>query len=125
MYKVSRDVWFSAAHQLRGHRGKCEALHGHNWRVSVTVCAEDLDDLGMVVDFKVLKTHMQTVLERLDHQMLNDVPPFDVDNPSAERIARHVAEEVDRRLTDGRVTVERCDVWENDSSRASYILPPR
>ena len=123
MYEISRDLCFSAAHQLRGYGGKCESLHGHNWRVRVSVRAKELDHLGMVIDFKDLKGAMEKVLDRLDHHLINEVPPFDRDNPSAERIARYVAEEVDRLLSNDRVAVHRCEVWESEGSRAEYVLP--
>lgn len=123
MYEVSREVWFSAAHQLRGYGGKCESLHGHNWKVRVTMRATELDRLGMVVDFKDLKAAMKDVLERLDHHLLNEIPPFDEANPSAERIARHVAEQVAARLDSDRAKVTRCDVWESEGSRAAYLVP--
>ncbi len=123
MYEVCREHFFSAAHQLRGYEGKCESLHGHNWRVRVYVRSHGLDTHGMVVDFKQLKKVMDGILDRLDHHMLNDVPPFDELNPSAENLARHIAEEVDTRISDDRVQVHRCDVWESDRSLATYYLP--
>ncbi len=123
MYEVSRDDVFSAAHQLRGYGGKCEKLHGHNWKIRVSARAATLDHLGMVIDFKDLKSALQTVLDRLDHQMLNDVPPFDELNPSAENLARFIAEEIDQRISDDRVKVHRCEVWESDGARAAWYLP--
>jgi 6-pyruvoyltetrahydropterin/6-carboxytetrahydropterin synthase len=122
MYEVSRECSFSAAHQLRGYGGKCESLHGHNWRVRVSARAKELDHLGMVVDFKLLKSSLGEVLEQLDHQMLNQIPPFDRINPSAENIARWIAEQLDRAVSDERVRVHRCEVWESECSRATYFI---
>jgi len=124
MYEVSRDHSFSAAHSLRGYGGKCEALHGHNWKVRVHVRALELDHLGMVVDFKELKEAMSQVLGTLDHCHLNEVPPFDQQNPSAENLARYVAEAVNALIANERYSVHRCVVWESDGSRATFFIQP-
>jgi len=118
MFEVSKEAYFSAAHHLRGYGGKCESLHGHNWKVRLCVTAAELDSLGMVIDFKVLAAVLEEILSRLDHHLINEVPPFDELNPSAENIARYIAEEADRRLSNDRVTVQRCEVWESEGSRA-------
>ena len=120
MYEVSRDDVFSAAHNLRDYGGKCEALHGHNWRVRISVRAEQLDHLGMVIDFKELKKAMVEVLELLDHHYINEVPPFDRLNPSAENLARFIGEEVAKKTTNDRVWVHCCEVWESEGSRAAW-----
>ena len=125
MYEISRRKVFSASHQLRGYKGKCERLHGHNWRVEVHLCAESLDELGMVIDFHDLDEMMAEALEPFEHSHLNEAPPFDTLNPSAENIARVVAQGVAERITDRRVFLKCCDVWENDLSRARYIPDPR
>ena len=120
MYEVSKQASFSGAHSLREYKGKCEAVHGHNWRVKVFVAAAELDRLGMVVDFKVLMQHLGEILERLDHKDLNNVPPFDKINPSSENIARYIYDEMGSRLNDDRVRVCRVMVWETDPSCAIY-----
>lgn len=125
MYEVSRESFFSAAHRLREYGGKCEALHGHNWRVRLNVRARELDELGMVLDFKVLKATLREVLERLDHKLINEVPPFDEVNPSAENLARYIAEETNRKIADDRVWVHSCEVWESDRSKATWYFPER
>jgi 6-pyruvoyltetrahydropterin/6-carboxytetrahydropterin synthase len=125
MYEVSREHSFSAAHRLRGYSGKCESLHGHNWSVRIHVRAETLDSLGMVVDFKRLRAELDRVLGELDHTLINEIPPFDRLNPTAENLARHVAETMDRAITDDRVAVHRCEVWESDGASATYVLPGR
>lgn len=110
---------FDAAHFLRNYRGKCENLHGHNWRVELEVEGDSLDDAGMLVDFKVLKGILKEVVERLDHVLLNEVAPFDEVNPSSENIARYIFEEVARRVPEG-IRVRSVAVWESDTACAVY-----
>jgi len=88
MFEVSVEQTFAAGHALRNYKGKCENVHGHNFRVQVTIQGERLDETGMLVDFIDVKTLMRAVIERLDHQFLNDVAPFDEKNPSAEKYRR-------------------------------------
>ncbi|HVS01814.1 MAG TPA: 6-carboxytetrahydropterin synthase QueD [Thermoanaerobaculia bacterium] len=120
MYTVCKDFVFAAAHSIRGHTGGCENLHGHNYRVRVCVRAATLDELGMVVDFAAVKEVARQVLERFDHRVLNDIPPFDRVNTTAELLAAHVFGEVAGRLADPRLAVARVEVWENDTSCAIY-----
>lgn len=121
MYEISRQKVFSASHQLRGYKGRCENLHGHNWRIQVHLCAEKLDSLGMVMDFHELDRIMDEAMEPFEHVHLNEVPPFDTLNPSAENIARVIAERVSTRIKKEDIYLKCCDVWENDLSRARYI----
>ena len=145
MHTISKDFSFAAAHAIRGHKGGCENLHGHNYRVRVYLRARSLDSLGMVLDFADLKAIMQEVLGPFDHRVLNEVPPFDQRNTTAELLAQHVHDEVSRRLAAGtgatagaaatapgggevvgegggagRISVSRVEVWENDTSCAVY-----
>lgn len=120
MYTVFKDFTFAAAHRIRGHTGGCQNLHGHNYRVRVHVAAERLDALGMVIDFADLKRVLTEVLGPFDHRLINDVPPFDQRNTTAELLAEHVFGEVERRLGDERLTVARVEVWENDSACAIF-----
>jgi 6-pyruvoyltetrahydropterin/6-carboxytetrahydropterin synthase len=120
MFSVCKEFRFAAAHQIRGHKGGCENLHGHSYRVRVWVEAARLDGLGMVVDFADLKAAMEEVLGPFDHRFLNEVPPFDERNTTAELLAEHVCAEVGRRLDDGRARVARVEVWESDSAFAVY-----
>jgi 6-pyruvoyltetrahydropterin/6-carboxytetrahydropterin synthase len=120
MFTVFKDFTFSAAHQIRGHQGGCERMHGHNYRVRVVVAAERLDGLGMVVDFADLKAAMEEVVGPFDHAFLNEVPPFDERNPTTELIAQHVFAELRRRLDDERKRVTRVEVWESDTAGAVY-----
>ncbi len=120
MYRIFKDYEFSAAHFIRGHTGGCENLHGHNYRVRVHLVAEELDELGMVLDFADLKATMKEVAGPFDHRVINDLPPFDERNTTAELLSEHFYREVAARLDDDRVRVRRVEVWENDSSGATY-----
>jgi 6-pyruvoyltetrahydropterin/6-carboxytetrahydropterin synthase len=120
MFTVFKDFTFAAAHAIRGHQRGCQNLHGHNYRVRVHVRAGRLDPLGMVIDFADLRTITEQVVGRFDHAVINDHPPFDAErNTTAEELARWVAEEIGGRLPAGR-EVARVEVWETDSSCASY-----
>ena len=123
VYEISKDFVFSAAHQIRFHGGKCERLHGHNWRVRVHARATELDRIGMVVDFADLQKLVAEIGARFDHQNVNEVPPFDTENTTAELIARFFYLEANRVLVEhekGRVRVSRVEVWENEGSLAVY-----
>jgi 6-pyruvoyltetrahydropterin/6-carboxytetrahydropterin synthase len=119
VYELSIEETFAAAHKLRGYRGACENLHGHNWRVKADFGAEDLDRSGMVMDFRDLKTLLRAALQRLDHTYLNDVVPFDKLNPTTENLCRYIAEEVEKNLP-GRICVRRITCWESEKSSASF-----
>ena len=121
MHTIFKDFTFAAAHAIRGHTRGCENLHGHNYRVRVHLRAERLDELGMVLDFADLKEMMQEILGPFDHRVINDIPPFDQRNTTAELFSAYVFEEVARRLADQeRVRVTRVEVWENDTACAVY-----
>ncbi|HVO18572.1 MAG TPA: 6-carboxytetrahydropterin synthase QueD [Anaeromyxobacter sp.] len=122
VFEISKEFVFSAAHQIRLHGGKCERLHGHNWRVRVHVRASELDRIGMVVDFADLQRWVAEAGARFDHRNVNEVPPFDQENPTAELLARFFFRELVARLSaaGGRVAVSRVDVWENEGSLAVY-----
>ncbi len=120
-YTVYKQLEFASAHFLREYHGKCEELHGHNYTVRLYVSADKLDDEGMVADFAKVKAVMNTVvIEPLDHKLINDVPPFDTLNPTAENMAHHFAEEAAKRIDDGRCRVTECRVWENKRNCAIY-----
>jgi len=123
MYEIFRERVFSASHQLRDYQGKCERLHGHNWRVRVHLAAAELDEHGMVLDFHALDEIMAEAIAPYDHRHLNEVAPFVDTNPSSENLARVICERVIASLPAGKVRVSRCDVWENDRSRARYTPP--
>jgi 6-pyruvoyltetrahydropterin/6-carboxytetrahydropterin synthase len=121
MFEVTIEETFSAGHALRNYRGKCENVHGHNYRCQVTLEGAELDEIGLLVDFVELKRVVHGVLERMDHQWLNEFPPFDVLNPSAENMARYVYEQVQEGLkTREGVSVGLVRLWETDTANATY-----
>ncbi len=121
MYRVRKEADFAASHHLRNYNGKCENIHGHNWRVVVTAEGRDLNAGGMLIDFGDLKRTLKEVLQRFDHTDLNVVPPFDVQEPSAENIARNVCDEMAKRVDREGVRVVEVEVWETTTSCATYI----
>ena len=124
MYEVTVEAGFSSGHYLRNYQGKCENPHGHNYKVRVTLAGRELDSTGLLLDFKLLKQVMRPVIDRIDHQMLNDLEPFTVLNPSAENIARYFYEQTSEQLTgmtQGRVRVKDCTFWETDQTTATYF----
>jgi len=121
MYEVEIVGGFSAAHRLRNYRGKCEHLHGHNYRVHVIGRSKVLDQGGMVLDFGHLKKVLSSILERLDHSFLNDLPPFDEMEPSAENIAWFLFSEMERELETHGALLHSVSVWESDTSRATFV----
>ena len=122
MFEVSVEQTFAAGHALRNYKGSCENVHGHNFRVRVTIEGEKLDDAGLLVDFIDMKKSMGEIIARLDHVFLNDIPPFDVKNPSAENIAEYFHQELNRRLAANPVPVQIREVriWETDIQSAAY-----
>ena len=121
MFEVTVEETFAAGHALRNYKGKCENVHGHNYRVQVTLEGEELDATGLLVDFVELKKVLNRILDTMDHQFLNDVPPFDQLNPSAENMARYIFEELRDGLegkAPGRVAQVR--LWETDTCSATY-----
>lgn len=121
MFEVEIIANFSAAHRLRNYKGKCERLHGHNYRVHVVARADAPRPDGLIIDFGELKSITGSVLQRMDHAYLNDVPPFDVSEPSAENISAHIFQEVYRQLGDRASLLYSVSVWESDTSRATFI----
>ena len=120
MYHISVEQDFDAAHFLRGYQGKCEAVHGHRFRVVVTVKSPAVNDIGIAYDFTELKGHLREILSRFDHTCLNDVPPFDKINPSSENIATTVYNELHPRLAGAPVSISGVEVWESPQSRVVY-----
>jgi 6-pyruvoyltetrahydropterin/6-carboxytetrahydropterin synthase len=120
VYRISVEQHFDAAHALRGYKGKCEALHGHRFRVVAKIEAPGLDDIGLAYDFAELKAHLSEVVSRFDHNNLNDVPPFDKLNPSSENIAATVYKELKSRLSKDKVSLTAVEVWESPQTGVSY-----
>jgi 6-pyruvoyltetrahydropterin/6-carboxytetrahydropterin synthase len=123
MFELTVEDTFAAGHYLRNYKGKCENPHGHNYKIRVTLAGKELDRAGLLLDFKDLRGVMRHVIERLDHQMINDIEPFTVLNPSAENLAKYFFDETSVRLrqaTDGRVNVKDVMVFETDTTTAKY-----
>ncbi len=120
MYELVVDTEFAAAHRLDGYKGLCENLHGHNWKVQVTVRSPSLNNLGMVMDFKDLKGAVDDIMAELDHKYLNDLALFADDNPTTENIARYIAEALVGELPED-IAVERVQIWESARASASYM----
>ena len=122
MFEVAIEETFAAGHAQRNYRGKCENVHGHNYRAQVTLRGAELDAMGLLVDFVELKRVVHAVLDRMDHQWLNDFPPFDALNPSAENMAKYIYDEVSAALTAKEgVRVAAVRLWETDTASASYF----
>lgn len=125
MFEVAVQETFAAGHALRGYKGKCENVHGHNYRVEITVKGEQLDAIGLLVDFAEVKQLIRKVVARLDHRFINDLEPFDVLNPSAENLAKYFYDEVSAGLTGGTsVRLEKVKLWETDTTYATYRPTP-
>jgi 6-pyruvoyltetrahydropterin/6-carboxytetrahydropterin synthase len=123
MFQVSVEETFSSGHALRGYRGKCENVHGHNYRVRVTVEGPQLDSIGLLCDFTEVKRVLREIIRGLDHQFINDLEAFRTVNPSAENLAKYFYDEVTRQLTAALPAVARVTdtiVWETDTASAQY-----
>jgi 6-pyruvoyltetrahydropterin/6-carboxytetrahydropterin synthase len=121
MYEIEIISSFSAAHRLRNYNGKCEQLHGHNYRIHVTARAAAPGSGGMVLDFGDLKAATNRVLDDLDHKYLNEIPPFDKLEPSAENLAAHIYDRTAAQLGESAGILHSITVWESDTSRATFI----
>jgi 6-pyruvoyltetrahydropterin/6-carboxytetrahydropterin synthase len=122
MFQVSVDESFSAGHALRGYKGKCENPHGHNYKVRITLQGPGLDSTGLLFDFTHLKHVLREIIGGVDHVYLNDKPPFDVTNPSAENLAKYFFEETSRQMNavpEG-ARIASVTVWETDTTSATY-----
>ena len=120
MYELMIEDHFAAAHQLRNYNGKCERLHGHNWKVQVSLTAEKLNEIGIAMDFTELKKMTRDVLSTLEHSFLNDIFPFTEINPSSENIAKWIYETLRKKVDNGNVEVTSITVWESDTASATY-----
>jgi 6-pyruvoyltetrahydropterin/6-carboxytetrahydropterin synthase len=124
MFEVSVEYTFAAGHALRHYRGKCENVHGHNYRIQLTVEGERLNSIGLLIDFVAVKKDLRAVADRLDHQFINDLEPFTVLNPSAENMAKYFFDELSPKIQgepeQGNVRLSLVTVWETDTSIARY-----
>jgi 6-pyruvoyltetrahydropterin/6-carboxytetrahydropterin synthase len=119
MYKVTVHDYFSSAHQLNGYAGKCEDLHGHNWKVVVDIEGEQLDKVGLLIDFKIVKKILNEILDQLDHKFLNDIEELKNINPSSENLSQYVYAKMKAKLPEG-VRLSAVTIWESENSRATY-----
>jgi len=125
MFEVTVEDSFAAGHYLRNYKGKCENPHGHNYKVRVTLAGKELDKAGLLLDFKELREVMKDVIDRLDHQMINDLEPFTALNPSAENLAKYFYDQANLKLDQvsrGRVRVKNVTVYETDTTTETYSI---
>jgi 6-pyruvoyltetrahydropterin/6-carboxytetrahydropterin synthase len=120
MYELTIETGFASAHQLRGYKGKCEKMHGHNWKVQISVIAERLNEVDLAIDFHDLKRMANEVVSPLDHAFLNEIFPFTEKNPSSENIAKWIYDSMNKKLSEDNVRVSAVTVWESDTASASY-----
>ena len=121
MYELKIITEFSAAHNLRNFRGKCEALHGHNWKVEVVLSGKNLDESGVVLDFAEVKAATSEIMSEIDHRYLNYLPFFTQNNPSSENIARYIFHRLKEKIDNDRVRIRRVTAWESQDACASYL----
>lgn len=121
MFDISIESEFSAAHNLRGYKGKCEKLHGHNYKVQITISGKELDNIGMLADFTILKSSLKKVLSKLDHSYLNNIPQFKQTNPTAENIARYIYNRLKGRKFGIDAKIKSVCVWESEKNKAIYF----
>jgi 6-pyruvoyltetrahydropterin/6-carboxytetrahydropterin synthase len=122
MYKLNVTSSFSSAHKLDGYNGMCKNLHGHNWKVRLCVMCDTLDDIGMAMDFGILKAKLNSFLAGLDHQYLNDLPAFQTMNPTSENLARYIFEQMGMLLSGCPCEVVEVEVWESEKASVIYGL---
>jgi 6-pyruvoyltetrahydropterin/6-carboxytetrahydropterin synthase len=120
MFEVMVEEKFAAGHALRNYKGKCENVHGHNYRVQVTLAGEQLDSTGLLVDFVEIKKVLNVIVDRMDHRFLNDIAPFDALNPSAENMAKYIFDELEVGMGNAPARVAAVCLWETDSCCATY-----
>jgi 6-pyruvoyltetrahydropterin/6-carboxytetrahydropterin synthase len=121
MFELMIETNFSSAHQLRGYKGKCEKVHGHNWKVQVYVLAERLNEIDITIDFHDLKKMTEEIVGQLDHSFLNDIFPFTEKNPSSENIAKWIYDSLRKRLNIDDISLSAVTVWESETASATYF----
>ncbi len=120
MFEVAVEHSFAAGHALRGYKGKCENVHGHNYKVRVTVSGEKLDSIGLLMDFVELRSAIRALVERLDHRFLNELAPFDRLNPSAENLAKYFCDGLAPQIQSDGLRILAVTVWETDNASATF-----
>ncbi len=121
MFRLAVKKEFSAAHSLREYQGKCEGLHGHNWKVEAVVIAKETDSRGLVMDFHDIKEILNNVLEVLDHKHLNSIVYFKKVNPTSENIAKYIFKNAGDKLKSAGCKLKEITVWESDNCSATYF----
>jgi 6-pyruvoyltetrahydropterin/6-carboxytetrahydropterin synthase len=121
MFEVTIIKSFSAAHLLNEIGGKCEELHGHNFKVEITAAAEELNTNGLLIDFRFLKKILGDILEDIDHKHLNSLTSFAGINPSAENIARYIFEKMEGKVKAAGVNMVRVKIWESENAAVTYL----
>ena len=120
LYEVKIITGFAAAHNLRNFKGKCENLHGHNWKIEVVLRGQRLDDCDLLIDFAEVKAETNRILDELDHNYLNDIPFFQENNPSSENIARYIFEKLTSKFENKGISVYSVSAWESENACATY-----
>lgn len=121
MFELMIETHFSSAHQLRGYKGECERVHGHNWKVQVYVLAERLNEIDIAIDFHDLKKMTEEVVGQLDHRFLNEIFPFTEKSPSSENIAKWIYDSLRKRIDDDDISLSAVTVWESETASATYF----
>ncbi len=121
MYELVVEKTFAGAHNLRDYDGECERLHGHNWRVEVTLKTEKLNDMGMVMDFKIIKKRLEEILSRFDHTYLNELGEFKQENPTTENVSKVIYDNISEQLPSG-IFVAKVKTWESEKCAAAYYV---
>jgi 6-pyruvoyltetrahydropterin/6-carboxytetrahydropterin synthase len=120
MFRLVVKKEFSSAHILHGHPGDCKRMHGHNWLVEAEVESNNINEIGMVIDFKDIKNNLKTIISKLDHQFLNDLEPFINDNPTAENISKYIYKELSKKINTDNIKVSEIKLWETNNSAVTY-----
>ena len=120
MYEVMVEIHFSASHQIKGYEGNCAKMHGHNWKVRVYVRSNELDELGLVIDFRILKKMLLEVIAPLDHSLINEHPDFTDSNPSSENLASWIYKKMKEKLVSRRCWLHAVEIFESETSGLYY-----
>ncbi len=119
MYELTVETHFSAAHRLKEYKGKCENLHGHNWKVQVYLKGDKLNKIGMLVDFREIKKRINKIIKKLDHTYLNELEEFAISNPTTENIAKYLFIKLSKE-NNNDFRMSKVTVWESEDSSVSY-----
>ncbi len=120
MYRINVRSHFSSAHKLNGYEGACKNMHGHNWKVRLEIGCTEVDEIGMAMDFNDVKKYLNELMEMLDHKVLNELPPFQTQNPTSENIARWLFDEFEVRINSDTRHIHEVEIWESEKSSVIY-----